>query len=49
MCLAVARGTPATAEASPAQEYRLRLKVAGAHSLAKPRGARLFKSSTRLA
>ena len=48
MCLAIARCTSAPAEASPAQEYRLRLKVAGAHSLAKPPGARLFKSSTRL-
>ena len=40
MCLAIARCTSAPAEASPAQEYRLRLKVAGAHSLAKPPGAR---------
>src|ERR1700747_1766146 len=34
MCLAIASRTSAPAEASPTQEYRLRLKVAGAHSLA---------------
>ncbi len=47
MCLAIARCTSAPAEASTAQEYRLRLKVAGAHSH-QTSGARLFKSSTRL-
>jgi|SRR5258707_10612394 len=42
MCLAVARGTPATAEASPAEEYRLRLKVAGAPTLSPNLGGPVY-------